>query len=270
MRINSRLPVSAPWEYFVAVWTKNSMTLRIDLNCDLGEGAGHDAELMPLVTSANIACGAHAGDAATMRATVALAQQHGVAIGAHPGYADRENFGRREMSLSPAQAGDLVRSQIEAIRAIAPVRHLKLHGALYNQAARDTALAESIAETVRVIDSSLLLFVLPDSALARAAAARGLRIANEVFADRTYQRDGSLTPRSRSDALIHDEGVAVAQVLRMIREGLVRATDGTEVAIRADTVCLHGDGPNPVAFARRLRDALRAAGVEAKAFSPAT
>jgi UPF0271 protein len=243
--------------------------MRIDLNCDLGEGASHDAALMPLITSANIACGAHAGDPVTMRATVALAQRHGVVIGAHPGYADRENFGRREMSLSPAQAGELVRSQIEAIRAITPLRHMKLHGALYNQAARDAALAEAIAETVRDIDPLLVLFVLPDSALARAAAARGLRVANEVFADRTYQRDGSLTPRSRPDALIHDERVAVAQVVRMIREGAVRATDGADVPIQADTVCLHGDGPNPVAFARRLRDSLHAAGVEVKAFSPA-
>jgi UPF0271 protein len=244
--------------------------MRIDLNCDLGEGAGHDATLMSLITSANIACGAHAGDPVTMRATIELAQRHGVVIGAHPGYADRESFGRRELNLSPAQAGELVRSQIEALRAIAPLRHVKLHGALYNRAARDAALAEVIAETVRNIDSLLVLFVLPGSALARAAAARGLRIANEVFADRTYQRDGSLTPRSRPDALIHDERVAVAQVVRMIQEGAVRATDGADVPIQADTVCLHGDGPNPVAFARRLRDSLHAAGVEIKAFSPAT
>ncbi len=243
---------------------------RIDINCDLGEGAGQDAGLMPLITSANIACGAHAGDAATMRATVALAQRHGVAIGAHPGYADRAHFGRRELNLSPAQAGELVRSQVEALRALAPLRHVKLHGALYNQAARDAALAEVIAEAVRTLDPSLTLFVLPDSALARAALARGLRIANEVFADRTYQRDGSLTRRSRPDALIHDERDAVAQVLRMIREGVVRATDGVDVPIRADTVCLHGDGPNPVAFVRRLREALHAAGVDVRAFSPAT
>ena len=242
---------------------------RIDLNCDLGEGAGQDAELMPLITSANIACGAHAGDAATMRAAVALAQRHSVGIGAHPGYADREHFGRRELDLSPAQAGELVRSQVEALRALAPLRHVKLHGALYNQSARDAALANAIADTVRALDPSLTLFVLPDSALARAAAACGLRIANEVFADRTYQRDGSLTPRSRPDARIRDEREAVAQVLRMIREGVVRATDGVDVPIRADTVCLHGDGPNPVAFARRLREALHAEGVEARAFSPA-
>ena len=246
------------------------MTPCIDLNCDLGEGAGHDAALMPLITSANIACGAHAGDVATMRATVALAQRHGVAIGAHPGFADREHFGRREMDLSPAAVRELVRSQIEAMQALSPVRHMKLHGALYNQAARDAALAETVAQTVHELDASMVVFVLPDSALARTAVARGLRIANEVFADRTYQRDGSLTPRSRPDALIHDEHAAVDQVLRMIRDGVVRATDGTDVPIRADTVCLHGDGPDPVSFARHLRDALRMANVEVKAFSPAT
>lgn len=241
----------------------------IDLNCDLGEGAGHDAELMPLVTSANIACGAHAGDAATMRATAELALRHGVPIGAHPGYADRENFGRRELNLAPAEAGELVRSQINSLRCLAPVRHVKLHGALYNQAARDPALAEAVAAAVVAVDPSLVLFVLPGSALARAAVARGLRTADEVFADRTYQRYGSLTPRSRPDALIHDENAAVAQVLRMIRDGVVRATDGTDVPIRADTVCVHGDGPNPVAFARRLRAALREAGIEVRAFAPA-
>ena len=243
--------------------------LQVDLNCDLGEGAGHDADLMPLVTSANVACGAHAGDAATMRATVALAQRHGVAVGAHPGYADREHFGRRDMHLPPATLGQLVRSQIEALRAIAPLNHVKLHGALYNQAAHDEAIAEVVIETVRAFDPSLILYVLPGSALARFAAARGLRVAHEAFADRTYQRDGSLTPRSRPDALIHDEHAAVAQVLRMIRDGVVRATDGTDVPVRADTVCLHGDGPNPVAFAQRLRSALPAAGVVINAVSRA-
>jgi UPF0271 protein len=240
----------------------------IDLNCDLGEGAGHDAELMPRITSANIACGAHAGDAATMRATVALAQKFGVAVGAHPGFADRENFGRRELQLPPAEVRALVASQIDALRALGPLRHVKAHGALYNMAARDAALAEAIAGAVHAADSSLILFVLPNSALARAARACGLRVANEVFADRTYQRDGSLTPRSRPDALIHDEGAAVAQVLRMIRDGVVRATDGTEVPIVADTVCLHGDGPHPVEFARRLRAELAANGIVVRSFAP--
>lgn len=245
-----------------------TQSLSIDLNCDLGEGAGHDAELMPLITSANIACGAHAGDVATMRATVALAEKFGVAVGAHPGFADRENFGRRELPLAPDDVRPLVAAQLELLRTIGPLRHVKAHGALYNLAARDAALAAAVAEAVSDIDAALILFVLPNSELARAATARGLRIANEVFADRTYQRDGSLTPRSRPDALIRDEAVAVSQVLRMIRDGVVRATDGTDVSIKADTVCLHGDGPDPVAFARRMRTELAAAGIAVSAFQP--
>ena len=236
----------------------------IDLNCDLGEGSGHDAELMSLITSANVACGAHAGDAATMRATVDLAQRHGVAIGAHPGFADRENFGRRELSLPASEICAMVTGQILALRSLGPLSHVKAHGALYNLAGRDSVVADAIAEAVQAVDPSLILFVLPNSALARAASARSLTMANEVFADRTYQRDGSLTPRTRPDALIHDEAAAVAQVLRMVREGVVRATDGTDVPIVADTVCLHGDGPHPVEFARRLRAELGAAGVDVR------
>lgn len=235
---------------------------RIDLNCDLGEGAGHDAELMSLITSANIACGAHAGDEATMRATVALAQQHGVAIGAHPGFADRENFGRREIGLPPGELAKLVGDQIAALARLAPLTHVKPHGALYNLAARDAAVAKVIAEAVRATGAPLVLFALAGSELVRAGRAAGLQVAEEVFADRTYQRDGSLTPRSRADALIDDEARAVAQVLRMVREGKVRATDGTDVSIRADTICVHGDGPHAVAFARLLRTELAHAGVE--------
>ena len=239
---------------------------RLDLNCDLGEGSGHDAELMPLITSANIACGAHAGDEATMRATVALAQLHGVAIGAHPGFADRKNFGRREVALSEEELGRLVADQVALLRALAQVRQVKPHGALYNLAARDAAAAAVIVLAVRNVDASLVLVGLAGSELVRAGRAGGLRVAEEVFADRTYQCDGTLTPRSRPDALIYDEGAAVAQVLRMIREGVVRATDGTDVPIVADTVCLHGDGAHAVAFARRLRAELAIAGVDVRAF----
>lgn len=241
----------------------------IDLNCDLGEGSGHDAELMPLITSANIACGAHAGDAATMRATVALARRHGVAIGAHPGFADREHFGRRELALSGAEVRELVSGQIAALREIADddVRHVKPHGALYNLAARDAAVARVMAEAVREAGADLVLFALAGSQLARAGRTAGLRVAEEVFADRTYQADGSLTPRARPDGLVTDVAAAVAQVLRMLREGVVRATDGTDVAIRADTVCLHGDGVHAVAFAQRLNRELRAAGIGLARFS---
>lgn len=238
----------------------------VDLNCDLGEGAGHDAELMPLITSANIACGAHAGDAATMRETVALAQRHGVAVGAHPGFADRKNFGRRELALPAGELRELVSGQIAALGALAPVRHVKPHGALYNLAARDRAVAEAIAAAVTEAAPGAILFALAGSELVRAGQARGLRVAEEVFADRTYRRDGALTPRSEAGALIADEAAAVAQVLRMVRDGVVRATDGTDVAIRADTVCLHGDGAHAVDFARRLNAELSKAGIALKAF----
>ena len=237
------------------------MPRTIDLNCDLGEGARHDAELMPLITSANIACGAHAGDLATMRNSVALAQAHGVALGAHPGFADREHFGRRELSLSPAEIRALVIGQISALAALGPLRHVKPHGALYTLAARDAAVAGAVAEAVWAVDPALALFALAGSELVRAGHGRGLRVVSEVFADRTYQRDGSLTPRSRTDALIHDEDAAVAQVLRMVGEGCVRATDGSDVSIVADTICLHGDGPQAVAFARRLNAELNRAGI---------
>ena len=241
------------------------MSRTIDLNCDLGEGGAHDAELMPLITSANIACGAHAGDGATMRTTVGLAQQHGVAIGAHPGFGDRENFGRREMALSPHEIRVLVREQVTALCALGPVRHVKAHGALYNLAAREVAVAAAVAEAIAAVDPALLIFALAGSAQMRVAEKLGLCSVSEVFADRTYQRDGSLTPRSRPDAMITNEDAAVAQVLRMLREGVVRATDGTDVPIQADTICLHGDGPHAVAFARRLNRELRAAGFRLEA-----
>lgn len=238
------------------------MTTRIDLNCDLGEGAGHDAELMPLITSANIACGAHAGDFATMQKTVALALRHGVAVGAHPGFPDRENFGRRKLALTPAEIRATVRAQMEALRTLSPLVHVKPHGALYNMAARDPVIAAAVADAVQEFDSALIVFAPAHSELSLAAHARGLRVANEIFADRTYRRDGSLTPRSEPDALISDEHAAAAQVLRMLREGVVRVGDGTNVAIRADTVCVHGDGASPGKFIRRLRAELAAAGVE--------
>jgi UPF0271 protein len=238
---------------------------RVDLNCDLGEGAGHDTELMPLITSANIACGAHAGDEATMGEMVVLAQKHGVALGAHPGFADRANFGRRELPVTPDEVHELVLNQVRKLQKMGPVRHVKPHGALYNMAARDLALARAVVDAIYEADPRLILFGLAGSHLIAVAEACGLPVVSEVFADRTYQEDGSLTPRSQPNALITDENAAVAQVLRMVREGRVRATDGNDVAIKADTVCLHGDGAHPVEFARRLRQALTAAGIEIKA-----
>ena len=243
---------------------------RVDLNCDLGEGAGHDAGLMPLITSANVACGIHAGDVETMRASIALAQRHGVALGAHPSLNDREHFGRRELPVTPDEVQLLVMTQVRLLQRIAgqagaQVVHVKPHGALYNMAARDRALAQAVVRAVLETGIDLVLFGLAGSKLVEEAHAGGVRVASEVFADRTYQGDGSLTPRMRPDALISDAGIAVAQVLRMVREGKVRATDGTDVPIQADTICLHGDGPDPVGFAQRVSRELRQAGIELKA-----
>jgi UPF0271 protein len=238
----------------------------MDINCDLGEGAGNDARLMPWVSSANIACGGHAGDEATMRATVRLAKKHGVAVGAHPGFADLEYFGRRELALSATEIVALVRTQTEALRMIAQaegavVTHVKPHGALYNLAARDAAVADAIAEAVATVDGGLRLYGLSGGALLKAGRARGLSVVAEVFADRTYQDDGSLTARSRPDALVTKVGDAMAQMLRMVRDGVVRSVNGRDVAITADTICVHGDGAHAVEFARELHAALRAAGV---------
>jgi UPF0271 protein len=242
----------------------------VDLNCDLGEGAGHDAELIALVSSVNIACGGHAGDEDTMRTTVKLALERGVVIGAHPGFPDRQNFGRRELRASTAQIKGWVTEQTQRLLVIAEacgarVRHVKPHGALYNLAARDGDVGLAVAEAVYEVDPRLLLVGLAGSRLLQAGADRGLRTASEVFADRTYQADASLTPRSRPDALITAQAAAVAQVLRMVREGKVTSTDGKEVDIRADTICLHGDGPDAVRFAGAVSAALRAAGVAIRA-----
>jgi 5-oxoprolinase (ATP-hydrolysing) subunit A len=241
---------------------------RIDLNCDLGEGSGHDAALMPLITSANIACGAHAGDLETMIETVELAVKHRVMVGAHPGYFDLENFGRTERAITPQEAGRLVLMQLEQLFEVAGsrLRHVKLHGALYNQVSRDVRLADGMVSELARLWPDLILFALAGSQLARAASARGLRVAEEVFADRTYQRDGTLTPRSQPNAMITDEAAVVAQVLTMVQRGVVRTTDGAEVPITAETVCLHGDNPNAVALAERLRKDLEAAGVAVKPF----
>jgi UPF0271 protein len=233
----------------------------IDLNCDLGEGAGHDAELMPLITSANIACGAHAGDLATMRATLALAQKFGVAAGAHPGFADRKNFGRTELPLSPDDVRPLVAAQIEALRALGTLRHVKAHGALYNMAARDAALADALARAVAVFDRSLMLFAPPDSQMVHAGRALGLRVVTEAFADRAYEPDGRLVPRSRPGAVIDDAGVVAARAVRLATDRTVAAIDGSLIICEADTLCVHSDTPRADAIAAAIRAGLQAAGV---------
>ncbi|WP_151088334.1 LamB/YcsF family protein [Hymenobacter baengnokdamensis] len=247
----------------------------VDLNCDMGEsfGAwtlGQDAEIMPLITSANVACGFHAGDPGVMRQTVQLALRHGVAIGAHPGLPDLVGFGRRNLDISPQEAFDMTVYQLGALAAVVraeggQLHHLKPHGALYNMAATNAKLAESIAEAIYKVQPELKLYGLAGSELTKAGEKIGLKTAHEVFADRTYQHDGTLTPRRQPDALITSADAAIAQVLRMVQGGWVRTQQGPEVAIRADTVCLHGDGAHALDFARQLRTALAQAAIEVRA-----
>jgi UPF0271 protein len=251
------------------------MRASVDLNCDMGEsfgawGMGVDATVLEHVSSANIACGFHAGDPAVMHATVVAALERGVAVGAHPSLPDLQGFGRRVMHVTPDEAYALVLYQIGALAGFCRARggrlsHVKAHGALYNMAAKDAGLAQAIAHAVRDFDPGLVLFGLAGSELVRAGRAAGLTVANEVFADRSYQADGTLTPRSRPDAMILDVGTALTQVERMLCEGKVRAGDGTEVAIEADTVCIHGDQPGAAEFARELRALLARLGVVVRA-----
>jgi 5-oxoprolinase (ATP-hydrolysing) subunit A len=243
------------------------MKLLVDLNADLGEGAGHDEELFALITSANIATGFHAGDADTMRAAVFAAKTGGVSIGAHPSLFDRENFGRKELPVDADEVFDVVIYQLGVFQAIAEAagvrpNHVKAHGALYNMAARDEKLANAIARATKSVDPRLILFAPENSALARAGESLGLQIVSEVFADRNYLADGSLVPRIRPDALLHDSAEAATRVLRMLREGKVRSVDGVDVDLRAETICVHGDNPAAVEFVRALRKALEKEGVE--------
>ncbi|OMF24375.1 lactam utilization protein LamB [Paenibacillus sp. FSL H8-0548] len=245
--------------------------LRVDLNCDMGEGfgvysAGSDHELMKYITSANIACGFHAGDAATIRRTVKLALANKVAIGAHPGLPDLAGFGRRVMAITPEEAYELTVYQLGAVQAFArseggAVAHVKPHGALYNMAAKNRALADAIAEAVNRVDPSLLLFGLAGSELIQAGAAIGLRTVSEVFADRSYESDGSLTPRETEGAVIADPARAAEQTIKMIRDGEVRTRQHSPFILQADTVCVHGDTPGAVEHVIRLRAALEAAGI---------
>jgi UPF0271 protein len=246
----------------------------VDLNCDMGESfgawrTGADAEVLEHVTSANIACGFHAGDPAVMHRTVAAALGRGVAVGAHPSLPDLQGFGRRIMGITADEAYDLVLYQIGALagfcRALGGrLSHVKAHGALYNMAAKDAVLADAIASATRDFDPSLVLFGLAGGELVRAGRRAGLRVANEVFADRTYQPDGALTPRNKPHAMIHDLPMALGQVERMMRDGTVLALDGSEVAVEPETICVHGDEPGAAIFVRELRALLNRIGVSVR------
>ncbi|MEI2430428.1 5-oxoprolinase subunit PxpA [Lysobacter yananisis] len=246
------------------------MSGRIDFNCDLGEGCGDDAAILPYVTSANIACGGHAGDEASMRETLRLCRAHGVATGAHPGYEDREHFGRRALALAHDEVVALVTRQLARLAAIADeegvaLTHLKPHGALYNLAADDRGVAEAIAGAVAQCDPRLIVFGLAQSELTDAAQRLGLRVAHEVFAERGYAANGRLLPRGQPGAVIESLDQAIAQVRELALHGRVRAAGDETVALRADTLCLHGDRSDAAQFARAVRAALEADGVRVAA-----
>jgi UPF0271 protein len=241
----------------------------IDINCDMGEsyGAwkmGEDAAVMPYITSANIACGFHGGDPATIRKTVGLAVEHGVAIGAHPSLPDLQGFGRRVMKISPQDMYDLVVYQAGAVEAFARaagarLHHVKCHGALYNMAANDAALSEAMARAAK--DLGVMLYVLSNSKNFSIAKQAGIPVAGEVFADRGYSDDGTLAPRDRPGGMIEDAGEAVARALAMIEQGYVTSLSGKRVPVSADTLCLHGDQPGAVAFAKAIRKAFADKGI---------
>jgi 5-oxoprolinase (ATP-hydrolysing) subunit A len=244
---------------------------QLDLNADVGEGDPEsDKALIPLVTSANVACGLHAGDPHTMRATVVLAVNQGVSVGAHPGYDDRKNFGRRPMQLAESEIKDLLLYQLGALAAIArsegtSVSHVKPHGALYNQAETDVALAAAIVAAVRAFDSDLRLVGRAGSAMADAAAAVGHPFTPEGFADRRYRADGSLLPRSQPGAVLTDPEEVARQVRSLVTHGEVLASDGSHLPIAFETLCLHGDTPGSAALAARIRQELSALGVAVSA-----
>ncbi len=253
------------------------MALEVDLNCDMGESFGAytlglDEEAMPLVTSANVACGFHASDPGTMRRTVRLARRHGVAVGAHPSFPDRVGFGRRALAASPEEIRDDVTYQVGALWAFCrsegvPLCHVKPHGALYNLAATDARLADAVAGAVRAVDPGLVMVCLSRSEQVQAARRAGLRFVEEAFADRAYTRAGTLVPRGQPGAVLEDPAEMAERVVRMVRQGTVAALDGGEVALAPRTVCVHGDTPGAVAAIRAIRARLEAEGIALRPFT---
>ena len=238
----------------------------IDLNADLGEGVGTDGDLLPYITSVNVACGAHAGDLETIRRTVELAQTHGVGIGAHPSFPDREGFGRRAMALRAGDVVATVAGQIEVVAGVARdagvrLQHVKPHGALYNQAVADHALAAAIGEAVRLVDRALIVVALAGSPLVTVLLDLGLRVAQEAFIDRGYSSGGTLMPRSQSGALITDPATAAERAVLLATEHVVSTESGETITVEADTLCIHGDTPRAAALAKAVRQALDQAGV---------
>ncbi|MEE3608984.1 5-oxoprolinase subunit PxpA [Avibacterium paragallinarum] len=242
----------------------------VDLNVDLAEGCGNDQRLLQLVTSANVACGLHAGDFNEMRKAIRWAKENNVRVGAHPSFPDRENFGRTNMQLSDEELKACLLYQLGAIKALCeaenvPLSYVKPHGALYNQAAKEESLATLIVKTIKAFDSELKLMGLSGSLMLNVAEQQGLGTISEVFADRHYLADGSLVPRSRADAMVESDEEAINQVLQMVLNGTVHSVDGVEVAINVDSICLHGDGEHAISFADKIRQALIQRGIQLKA-----
>ncbi len=245
---------------------------RVDLNCDLGESFGRytigsDEQVIPLITSANVACGYHASDPVVMDQTIKMAKEAGIQVGAHPGFPDLMGFGRRNMVVSPEEARDYVLYQLGALSAFTRVhgmriQHVKPHGALYNMAAKDYELSKAICEGIKAFDDKLIVLALSGGELARAAKDLGLPTALEVFADRAYEEDGSLVNRRKPGAVITDEQEAITRVVRMVKEGKVTAITGKDIPIKADSICVHGDGVKALAFVQKIREKLTAEGVE--------
>lgn len=253
------------------------MTDHIDLNCDMGESFGRytlgdDEAMLEIITSANIACGAHAGDPLVIRRTTQRAAEMGVAIGAHPGYPDLQGFGRRALTMSSEELAATIIYQLGALAGFAgcagaDLRHVKPHGALYNLAAREPEVAETVARAVASFDPELAIVTLPGSILAEAARSQGLAVAREGFADRAYTAEGTLVPRSVPGAVIHDPSQAARHAVQMTTQGKVETLDGRVIRLEIDTLCVHGDTPNAPEIARRLRSALEDAGVEIRPFA---
>ncbi|MFT8319048.1 MAG: 5-oxoprolinase subunit PxpA [Sporolactobacillus sp.] len=250
---------------------------QIDLNCDLGESfgrysIGNDLDILPLISSANVACGFHAGDFSVMARTVALALENETAIGAHPGLPDLQGFGRRKMEVTPEDIYDMVVYQIGALQAVTAAQkgilhHVKPHGALYHMASEDSGDAEAVVRAITDVNPRLLLFAMAGSRLAEAGERSGLHVIHEVYADRTYQPDGSLTPRSQRNALITDTDQAIQQVLQMVLKGSVTAVNGDILPIQAETICVHGDGRAALAFVERIRKECQTREIEIKSWN---
>jgi 5-oxoprolinase (ATP-hydrolysing) subunit A len=240
--------------------------MSIDINCDMGEGMPNDAAIMPFISSANIACGYHAGDEATMRKTVELCLKHHLAIGAHPGFDDKQNFGRTSMQLSSSDLYNLVTKQLHAMQAVcrefnATLHHVKPHGAMYNTAAVDVAMSATIAKAVYDVDAKLIFYGLSGSAMISEAKKIGLTTAHEAFADRTYQQNGSLTPRTNDRALLENEHDMLQQILMMVKQKKIQSLQGEIISVQADTICIHGDGKHALTFAQAIHKRLRQEGI---------